>query len=226
MNKLYLILLIAFALDCHGQITIDSTKTTVTVREKLPTATKTLSIYRSFVPGQGMRHQLIYQPLAEELGEEPETMKLSFATETTHIRKMMDAALAKRQLNISSFSINLFPYEDLARKWVDIYVNSKHWNDYVKKATNLKRTTTLFDGSEVSEVHFYAKMAKYVLDLSDFTTTLNDLFRPYGYMVASVNFPEEHQQVFSADKLMLLDKEPNLFIPMPEYSITLAKIKK
>lgn len=226
MNKLYLILLIAFALDCHGQITIDSTKTTVTVREKLPAATKTLSIYRSFVPGQGMRHQLIYQPLAEELGEEPETMKLSFATETTHIRKMMDAALAKRQLNISSFSINLFPYEDLARKWVDIYVNSKHWNDYVKKATNLKRTTTLFDGSEVSEVHFYAKMAKYVLDLSDFTTTLNDLFRPYGYMVASVNFPEEHQQVFSADKLMLLDKEPNLFIPMPEYSITLAKIKK
>lgn len=226
MKKLYLILLITLALDCQGQITVDSTKTTVTVREKLPAATKTLSVYRSFVPGQGLRHQLVYQPLAEELGEEPETMKLQFTDESTHIRKMLDAAMAKRQLNISSFSINLFPYEDLARKWVDIYVNSKHWNDYVKKATNLKRTTTLFDGSEVSEVHFYAKMAKYVLDLSDFSTALNDLFRPYGYVVAAINFPEEHQQVFSADKLMLLDKDPNLFIPMPEYSITLAKIKK
>lgn len=218
--------MITLSVHCNGQITIDSTRTTVTVREKLPTAVKTLSIYRSFVPGSGMRHQLVYQPLAEELGDEPEPLKLSFTEESAHIRRMLDAVLAKKQLNISSFSINLFPYEDLARKWVDIYVNSKHWNDYLKKSTNLKQTTTLFDGSEVSEVHFYAKMAKYVLDLSDFTSPLNDLFRPYGYVVASINFPEEHQQVLSADKLMLLGKDPNLFIPMPEYSITLSRIRK
>lgn len=226
MKKLYLILLITMAVHCNGQITVDSTKTTVTVREKLPTGVKTLSVFRSFVTGAGLRHQVVYQPLAEELGEEPESLKLSFNEESTHIRKMLDAALAKRQLYLSSFSINLMPYEDLARKWVDIYVNSKHWNDYLKKSTNLKQTTTLFDGSEVSEVHFYAKMAKYVLDLSDFPAVLNELFKPYGYVVASINFPEEHQQVFSTDKLMLLGKDPNLFIPVPEYSISLSRIKK
>ena len=226
MKNLLVLLFTLVALNSEAQVSVDSTKTTLTVKEKLPTGVKTLTVYRSFVQGSGMRHQAVYQPGADELGEEPESLKLSFAEELPHIKKMMDAALAKRQLNLSSFSFNLLPYADLANKLIDIYTNSTDWNDYVKKATNLKQTTTLFDGSEVSEVHFYAKMAKYVMDKSDFTTQFDGLLKPYGYKIASIDFPEEHQQVFSADKLMVLGKNPNLFIPIPDYSISVVKIKK
>jgi hypothetical protein len=226
MKQLLLILLTVIAFRSEGQITVDTTKTTVTVKEKTPVINKTLTIYRSYIAGSGMRHQAVYQPVADDLGEEPESLKLSFADEVPHFKKMMDAALAKKQYNFSSLSMNLLPFEELANKLIDIYSNSTDWNDYVKKATNLKQTTTLFDGSEVAEVHYYAKMAKYVMDKSDFAATLNELLKPYGYSVASINFPEEHQQVFSADKLMVLGKNPNLFIPIPDYSITLAKLKK
>jgi hypothetical protein len=221
MKNLLVLLFSLVAFSSVAQITVDSTKTTLTVKEKLPTGVKTLTVYRSFVQGSGMRHQAVYQPVAEELGEEPESLKLSFADELPHIKKMMDAALQKRQLNLSSFSFNLLPYADLANKLIDT-----DWNDYVKKATNLKQTTTLFDGSEVSEVHFYAKMAKYVMDKSDFAAQFDGLLKPYGYKIASIDFPEEHQQVFSADKLMVLGKNPNLFIPLPDYSISVVKIKK
>jgi len=226
MKNLLLISLVFCATSCLGQLTIDTTRTTVTVKEKLPGVVKTLTIYRSFVEGSGMRHQAVYQPVADELGDEPETLKLTFAEEIPHIKKMLDAATAKKQFYFSSLSLNLLPYTDLSGKLIDIFTNSTDWNDYLKKAKNLKQTTTLFDGSEVAEIHFYAKMAKYVLDKTDFATTINDVLKPYGYVVTSINFPEEHQQVFSADKLMVLGKNPNLFVPVPDYSIAITKIKK
>jgi hypothetical protein len=227
MKHLFLLLLLVVAANSYGQLTVDTTRATITVKEKAASGVKTLTIYRSFVQGIGNRNQAIYQPGADELGDETETLQLTFAEEATHIKKMLDAATAKKQINLSSFSINMLPYKDLTRKLTEIYTSSTDWADYLKKnADNLKKTTELFDGSEYTEVHFYAKMAKYVLDKSDFYAQLNELFKPYGYTVSSINFPEEHQQILSTDRLMLLGKNGNLFIPVPDYSLTLTKLKK
>lgn len=227
MKHLLIVLLIVAATNSYGQLTVDTTRATVTVKNKTASGVKTLTVYKSFVQGIGNRNQAIYQPVADELGEEPETLQLTFEEEATHIKKMLDAAVAKKQMNLSSFSINMLPYKDLTRRLADIFTSSTDWADYLKKnADKLKKTTELFDGSEYTEVHFYAKMAKYVLDKSDFYAQLNELFKPYGYIVSSINFPEEHQQILSSDRLMLLGKNGNLFIPVPDYSLTLTKLKK
>ncbi len=227
MKRLLLLLLVACSVDCLGQITVDTTRTTVTVKETSAGALRTLTIYRSFVAGSGMRNQAIYQPVAGEFGEEPATLKLTFAEEVPHIKKMLDAALLKKQFNFSSLSMNVLPYTDLTAKLVEVFTASPEWNEYIKKATNIKRTTTLFDGSEVTEVAFNPKGAAQVLNKSDFFKDFNALFMPYGYSVsATFPEPEEHQQVLSADKLMLMGKDGNLFIPVPDYLFTLTKIKK
>jgi hypothetical protein len=227
MKHLLLLLFVSCAMPSWGQITIDTTRTSVTVKEKTAAVVRTLTIYRSFVQGAGMRNQAVYQPTASEFGEEPETLKLTFAEEMPHIKKMLDAAIAKKSFYFSTFSINVLPYTDMLEKLVEIYSASPEWIEYTKKETNTKRTTTLFDGSEITEVAYNPKAAAAVLKKSNFLKDLNALFAPYGYVVAA-DFPEpdEHQKVLSLDKLMLLGKDGNLFVPVPDYSFTLTKIRK
>ncbi len=226
MRYLLFILLMAVAAGSYGQLTVDTTRTTIIVREKSPGVSKTLTIYRSFVPGSGIRNQAIYQPVADEFGEEPEILKLTFAEESAHIKKMLDAAIARRPINLSKISINFLPYTDITARLIDIYTNSPEWNEYLKKATNLKRTVTLFDGSELSEVAYNTKFAAAILDRSDFVKDLTALFAPYGYVVTAGGFSDEHQQILSLDKLMLLGKDSNMFIPVPNFFFNLNKVKK
>jgi hypothetical protein len=226
MRYLLFVAIALLPLVGFGQLTVDTTRTTITVREKSATAVRTLTIYRSFVPGSGIRHQAIYQPTATEFGEEPDILKLNFAEESVHIKQMLDAAMKGRQLNFSKLSINVLPYTELTGKLIEIYTQSPEWNDYLKKAANLKRTVTLFDGSEISEVAYNIKMAAWVLDKSDFAADMAKLFAPYGYTVTHGGFPDEHQQILSLDKLMLLGKDSNMFIPVPNLYFNLTKTKK
>jgi hypothetical protein len=226
MRQLLFILFAAIPLGSYAQLTIDSTRTTLTIRDKSQGGNRTLSIYRSFVPGAGVRHQAVYQPIAGEFGEEPEILKLKFAEEAVHLKRMLDAALAKRTLNLSKLSINILPYADLTGKLIDVYSQSPEWNDYLKKTANLKRTVTLFDGSEISEVAYNTKMAEWVLNKSDFLKEIQAFFTPYGYAVANGGFSEEHQEILSLDKLMILGKDRNTFIPVPNPFFMLTKFTK
>jgi hypothetical protein len=82
------------------------------------------------------------------------------------------------------------------------------------------------DGSDVTETAYNIKAAAAIFDSSDMLKELNGLFAPYGYTVTSGGFPDEHQQIVSTDKLMLLGKNPNLFVPVPNTFYNLVRIKK
>lgn len=208
-------------------MTIDTTRTSVTVKQTVASSIKTLSIFRAFVPGQGLRYLAVYQPTAAELGEEPDISKMKITDEVVRIKAMLDAALSRKPLVFSRFSINLLPYIDLTGRLVDVFSNSKEWNDYLQKnASSLKTTVSLMDGSDVVEISYDPKVAASVFDKSDMLKELSDLFAPYGYTVSSGGFPDEHQQLVSTDKLRLLGKDLNLFVPTPNTFINLTKIKK
>ncbi len=226
MKRLLFILLIAAAGNLQAQITVDTSRTIVTVKEKIGVSVRTLTIFKSFVPGTGVRNQIVYQPMPDDFGVEPETLRLTFADEVPHIKAMFDAALKRRKYDCSRVSINILPYTDLLTKLTDIYVNSPEWNNYLKTATNLRTTVTLYDGNEVAVVAYDVKVAAAVLDKSDFLKDFNALFAPYGYVVTSGGFAEEHQQALSADKLILIGRNGNLFVPLPNSSFTLTKIKR
>ncbi|GAA4462705.1 hypothetical protein GCM10023093_09850 [Nemorincola caseinilytica] len=227
MKKLLLISVMAMATCAYGQMKVDTTRTSVTVRQTVASAVKTLSIYRAFVPGQGMRYLAVYQPTAAELGEEPDISRMKFTDEAVRIKAMLDAALAQKPLNFSRLSINLLPYIDLTARLVELYSTSKEWNDYLQKnAASLRKSVTLMDGSEVTEISYDIQVAAAVFEKSDMLKELQELFGPYGYTVTQGGFPDEHQQLVSTDKLMLLGKDPNLFVPAPNTFINLLKTKK
>lgn len=208
-------------------MTVDTTRTSVTVKQTVAGTPKMLSIFKAYVPNQGLRYLAVYQPSAAQLGEEPEISRVKFAEETVHLKAMLDAALARKPLNFSRISINMLPYIDFTAALVELYATSKEWNDYLKAAAGqLRKPITLWDGSEVTELAYDIKLADTILNKSNLLKQLNDFFLPYGYTVASGGFPDEHQQIVSTDKLMLLHKDPNLFIPVPNTFFNLTKIKK
>lgn len=211
----------------YGQMKIDTTRTSVTVKNLVAGTPKTLSIFRTMVPGQGLRYLAVYQPSMAELGEEPEISKTQFTDETANIKAMLDAALSRKPLNMSRFSINMMAYLDFTSKLIETYANSKEWNDYLKaNADKLRVPITLWDGSEIQEIAYDQKVALSVFEKSTLLTDLKNFFAPYGYTVTPGGFPDEHQQIVSTDKLMLLHKDPNLFIPTPSTFVNLVKIKK
>jgi hypothetical protein len=210
----------------YGQtITIDTTRTTMVITEKTGAVVRTLSIYRTIVAGSGFRHQGIYQPTAAEFGTEPDVLKLNFTDELAHLKKMIEAANKIRPHNFSKISMNILPYNELLLKLVNYFEKSPEWNAYLKSNSNLKRTTTLFDGSQISEVVYNYRIAGDLLDRSDFMTDVNTAFSALGYTAKSGGFPEEHQHILTADKLMLLGKNVSLFIPEPNMYFNLTKIK-
>jgi hypothetical protein len=218
------LLILSFPGAASAQITIDSTRATFIVRERVQAVTKTLSIYRKFVPEKGVTHEVIYQPDNAEYGDEPATLNLNFASESLHLKKMLDAAVGKRAFNFSRLAINILPYNDLVTKLINTYASSKEWNDYLHAAGDLTHTTTLFDGSDVKEIVFDTAIAMAVLKKSDLIKDFNSVFAPYGYKVAFEPFPEEHQQLISADHLKLLGKKEELVIPVPS-GLSFSKIK-
>jgi hypothetical protein len=210
----------------YGQaITIDTTRTTMVITEKTGAVVRTLSIYRSIVAGSGFRHQGIYQPTAAEFGTESEVLKLNFTDEMTHLKKMIEAANKIRPHNFSKISMNILPYNELVLKLVNYFEKSPEWNSHLKSNPNLKRATTLFDGSQISEVAYNYRIAGDLLDRSDYVTDVSAAFATLGYTAKSGGFPEEHQRIISADKLMLLGKNASLFIPEPNMYFNLTKIK-
>jgi hypothetical protein len=224
MRNVLFLLLVCMAVGSSAQITIDTTKTTVTVREKTAAGVKTMTIYKTYVPGVGMRNQIVYQPTAAEFGEEPPTLGLSFTAELPHIKNMLDAAIKRKQFNFSRFSINILPYNDLTAKLANVYIASVEWNDYIKKG-GLMRATTLTDGTEVSEFTYDPRRANYVFERSDFMKELSAFFAPYGYKVSSGGFPDDHQPTMEPEKLVQMGKASNLVVPLPNNYFTLTKIK-
>lgn len=225
MKRMLLALLPLFiAGHTMGQITVDTTRTSVTVKEKAGNNVKTMTIYRSFVEGRGMCNQIVYQPVAAEFGEEPATLALKFSAEAPHIKAMLDAAYIKRkQYNFSRISINVLPYTDLLSKLADMFIASKEWGDYLKKAT-LQHVTRLDDGSEVTESWFDARLAAWVVDKSDIINDFNALFIPYGYKVSS-SFPDDHRQLMQPETLIALGKDPKAIVPLLDNFFVLTKIK-
>ncbi len=224
MNRVLFILLITISSHCLAQITVDTTKTTVTIKEKAANTAKTMTIYRSFVEGRGMCNQIVYQPTIEEFGEEPVMPALNFNNELPHIKTMLDAANKRKQYNFSRFSINLLLYNDMMGKLVEIFTTSKEWNEYIKKAP-LKRVTRLYDGTEVEELHYDARLAGWVLDRSDFLKDITALFVAYDYKVTSGGFADDHQQTVAPEMLAALGKSTGMVIPVPENFFVLTKVK-
>jgi len=206
-------------------ITIDTTRTTMVITEKTGNTVRTLSVYRILIIGTGYRHQGIYQPTAAEFGTEPDILKLNFADEFAHLKNMIEAANKIRPLNFSRISINILPFNELMMKLVNYFEKSPEWNAHLKSNPNLKRTTTLFDGSQINEIAYNYRIAGDLLDRSDYITDVNAAFTTIGYTARSGGFPDEHQRIISADKLMLLGKNANLFIPEPNMYLNLTKIK-
>ena len=140
MRGLIIILLMALAAACQGQITIDTASGgIVTVKEKTTTGVKTTTIYRLAVEGTKETYNLIvYQPTAAEAGDEPPpNPPIYFAKEATHLKAMLDEALKKKKFNFSRISFNILPCSDMIAKLVEVYSSSKEWNDYLKKNTDL-----------------------------------------------------------------------------------------
>lgn len=226
MRHLILSLILLSAVCCDAQITIDSTRTTFIIRESAQGVNRTLSIYRKFIPGTGVRHIAIYQPVAEPFGEEPETLSLQLDTELKNLKKLLDIALSKRVFNFSKLSLNFTVYREFTDRLIGIYNNSTLWADYRQKnSATLRKTTTLWEGSQITEPSFDGAVAAAILDTSNFTAPVAAFFKAYSYTVSAPKFPEEHQQIVSTDKLMLHGQNPNLYIPIPDYYFTLTKIE-
>lgn len=215
----------ALAGNSLAQVTVDTTKTTVTVKEKTSAGTKTMTIYRSLVEGLGMRNQIVYQPGAAEFGEEPLFPALNFSSEIPHLKIMLDAALKQRRYNFSRISINLLPYSDMMNALTELYTSSKEWNDYTAKAS-MMRTIRLIDGTEVTEIKYNTRIAADILNKSTVLRELSNLFVQYGYTVSPVEFPEDHQQTVPPETLAMLGKKTNLVIPVPANFFTLVKTTK
>lgn len=224
-NFLFAALILFFTHACAAQITIDSTGGNIVVTEKQGPSVKTLRIYRSYIQGKGKVHKVIYQPDAADFGNEAPTLHLVFSTESAHIRSMLDAAVKKKQLNFSQFSMNLLPYTDLTAKLADIYAASPEWNEYLKRAGELKKQTTLDDGTIISEIAYDNNVAAAVLEKSDLLKPVQELFTPYGYKLTSGGFPDEHQQILSSEDLTAIGKNGTLFIPVPNNTFVLTKVK-
>lgn len=225
MVRVFILALLFAAGQGHAQVTIDSTHTTITIHEKQAGRQRTLSVYRSYVPGKGMREQAVYQPTADEVGQEPETLHLDFGEESVHIKQLLDIALSKRKINLSRFAFNIALYSDLVTKLVDIYSSSPEWKAYLQQAGDLKVTVMLDDGSQFSEVAYDPKVAASVLDKSDFMKRINTFFAPYGYKAMPGGFGTDHQAVVSVDQLMLMGRNGNLVVPIPNPYFNLEKIK-
>jgi len=211
----------------RAQMKVDTTRTSVTVHYTVAGVPKTLSIFRSYVPDEGLRYQAVYQPSAAEVGRESEISRAKFTDEVVHLKSMLDAAMQRKMLNFSRFSINMLPYIDFSSRLVQVYTTSPVWKAYIRKAGGqLYRDIELMDGSTVKELSYDIKVAAAVFDSSDLLREMTQLFAPYGYKVISGGFPEEHQQIISTDKLMMLGKDPNLFVPVPNMYCKLVRIKK
>jgi hypothetical protein len=212
---------------CNAQITVDTTsRTMVMVKEKTPGATKALNVYRIFQQGVGTCHKVTYQPDATiEIGDEPPTMRMTFADESAHIKAMLDAAQKKKQYNFASISFNVTPYSDLVSKLADAYLNSPEWNAYLKRTgDSLYVTTTLWDGNEVKEIAYNQQVAAKVLENGDLVKAINNLMLPYGYQVKGIEFLTDHPEVLRPDQLQLLGKNGNFIVPVP-HNFVLRKVK-
>ena len=225
MKKL---LIVVCLLACHlgyAQISVDTTRGNVIVKEKAGKIVKSVNIYTTFAAGQGKCSHIEYDPNSGDYGAEPDTFYLNFASELTHLKTMLDSALThKKKYDFCRFACNLAPYRDLAAKLVEVYSNSAEWNDYLTKATNILVTDTLFDGNELEEIRYDPVLAAQILDKSDFLRLLNDFFRPYGYKVGANGFPSDHQPLVSRDELRSLGKPETLVIPVPNGDFTLTKL--
>jgi len=211
--------------NCYAQISVDTSGGNVIVTEKTKTVTKALSIYRTFVPHWGKCNLIVYEPNCGDYGDDPDTLYMNLSTELLHAKEMLDVALKYKKYNFYRFAFDINPYRDLIAKLVDIYANSKEWNDYLQKAGDLKRSTTLYDGNEITETGYNKTIAESVLAKSDFTQILNDFFKPYGYKVTANGFPDDHQEIVSRNELRSLGKTETLFVPIPNSYFTLSKIK-
>ena len=225
MKNVCFLFFLFISCSCYGQITVDTSGGNVIVKEKTNTVTKSLSIYKSFVPHRGKCNLMVYDHNSGDYGDEPDTLYLSLATELPHVKTMLDAAMKYKRYNFYRFAFDIAPYKELMSKLVDIYGNSKEWNDYLQKAGNLQLSTTLYDGNEVSEIAYDKTVAGNILVKSDFVQALNDFFKPYGYKVAANGFPDDHKQIVSRSELRSLGKPESLFIPIPNSYFTLTKIK-
>lgn len=224
-NFLLTALLFLCSHTSFAQLAIDTTGGNFVITQKQGTTVKTLRIYRAYVQGKGKVHKVIYQPDAADFGAEPPTLQLAFSTESAQIRAMLDAAAKRKQFNFSQYSMNILPYTDLTAKLADIYANSPEWNAYLKTAGDLKKSTTLYDGSVVTEIAYDPTIATSVLEKSDFFKSIQELFTPYGYKLSSGGFPDEHQQILSPEELTLLGKNSTLFVPVPNTTFLLTKTK-
>lgn len=225
MKKLLPLFFLILSFNCYAQISVDTSGGNVIVLEKTKTVTKALSIYRMFIPHRGKCNLMVYEPDCDDYGDDPDTLILNLSIELQHAKSMLDAALKYKRYNFYRFAFDISPYRDLIGKLVDIYTNSKEWNDYLQKAGNLQLSNRLYDGNEITEIGYDKTVAANVLAKSDFTKTLNDFFLPYGYKVTANGFPDDHQQIVSRAELRSLGKPQTLFIPIPNSYFNLTKIK-
>lgn len=211
---------------CHAQITVDTTRTMVMVKEKAGATSRALNIYRIFVPGQGTCHKITYQPdNTIEIGDEPPGMRMTFASESAHMKAMLDAAMKMKQYNFASISFNVTPYTDLVSKLANAYESSPEWNNYLRRTgDSLYVTTVLWDGNEVREIAYNQQVAARVLDNNDMVKAINNVMLPYGYQVKGIEFLTDHPEILRPDQLQLLNKNGNLIVPVP-HNFTLRKVK-
>lgn len=225
MRSVFFLFFLLISCTGYAQISVDTSGGNVIVTEKTKTVTKALSIYRMFVPHRGKCNLMVYEPDCDDYGDDPDTLILNLGAELQHAKSMLDVALKYKRYNFYRFAFDITPYRDLVGKLVDIYANSKEWNDYLQKAGNLQLSSTLYDGYEVTETGYDKNIAGGILAKSNFTQMLDDFFRPYGYKVSANGFPDDHQQIVSRAELKSLGKPETLFIPIPNSYFTLTKIK-
>lgn len=227
MKRLFLctaILLSAFT--GNAQIKVDTTKNAVVVTDKSPKASRTLSIYTTYLSQKEKTHMIVYLPDAVTTEDENNALRLVFATELAQFNNMMAAARPVRQYNFTRLSLNIMPYRDLVAKLVDLYANSPEWNAYLKSAKDLHRTYKLDMGEEVTEISYDPVLALKILNSSDVFSSLNDVLMFYGYRATNAGFPDDHQEILTPAELKKLGKTETLFIPVPDAFFNLTRIKK
>ena len=111
-----------------AQISIDTAKGNVIIKEKTPTVYKSLSIYRTFVPYRGMCSTVVYDPNSGDYGDDPDSLYLNFSVEQVHVKNMLAVALKYKKYDFYRFAFDIAPYRDLVSKLVDIYASSPQWN--------------------------------------------------------------------------------------------------
>ena len=225
MRSVLFLLFLLCSFTGYGQVSVDTSGGNVIVKEKLPTVTKALSIYHMFVPHRGKVNLMMYEPNADDYGDEPDTLYMSMAAELQHVKLMLDAAMKYKHFSFYRFAFNISSCRDFIGRLADVFAASKEWNDYLHKADDLQLSTTLYDGNEVTEASYNKTIAGNVLAKSDMMKELDDFFRPYGYKVTANGFPDDHQPIVSRAELHSLGKPEALFVPIPNSYFTLTKIK-